>query len=397
MLELLMVKNIAIFGSTGSIGKNALKVIDALGTQYKITALSAHSNVKLLAEQVRRYRPEFVAVTNPDYYGELRESVEDLDIKIMAGPEGLVEIAQLEEVDIVLTAVVGSAGLPAVLAAAGSGKQLAIANKEPLVIAGQMLMKAAKENGSTILPVDSEHSAVFQAMQAGSRDEVNKIILTASGGPFREATVEQIKNVSLEQTLSHPVWNMGPKITVDSATMMNKAFEVIEAHWLFDMPTEKIDVLIHPESIVHSLVEFVDGSVIAQLGEPDMCLPIQYALTYPKRVAGIAKPLRLDKIGNLTFDKPNEQVFRSLTLGFEVARTGGTAAVVFNAANEAAVEEFLAGRINFVTIMDLIEDCLSKHNVKTSLSLEDIFEADSWARREVAGNIKRITRSARAI
>ena len=397
MLELLMVKNIAIFGSTGSIGKNALKVIDALGTQYKITALSAHSNVKLLAEQVRRYRPEFVAVTNPDYYGELRESVEDLDIKIMAGPEGLVEIAQLEEVDIVLTAVVGSAGLPAVLAAAGSGKQLAIANKEPLVIAGQMLMKAAKENGSTILPVDSEHSAVFQAMQAGSRDEVNKIILTASGGPFREATVEQIKNVSLEQTLSHPVWNMGPKITVDSATMMNKAFEVIEAHWLFDMPTEKIDVLIHPESIVHSLVEFVDGSVIAQLGEPDMCLPIQYALTYPKRVAGIAKPLRLDKIGNLTFDKPNEQVFRSLTLGFEVARTGGTAAVVFNAANEAAVEEFLAGRINFVTIMDLIEDCLGKHNVKTSLSLEDIFEADSWARREVAGNIKRITRSARAI
>ncbi len=392
-----MVKNIAILGSTGSIGKNALKVIDALGNQYKITALSAHSNVKLLAEQVRRYKPEFVAVTNPEYYKKLWDSVEDLDTRIMSGPDGLIEIAQLEEVDIVLTAVVGSAGLPAVLTAAGCGKKLAIANKEPLVIAGQLLMKTAKENGSTILPVDSEHSAIFQAMQSGSRDEINKIILTASGGPFREATVEQIQDVSLEQTLSHPVWNMGPKITVDSATMMNKAFEVIEARWLFDMSTEKIEVLIHPESIVHSLVEFVDGSVIAQLGEPDMCLPIQYALTYPRRVAGIAKSLRLDKIGSLTFEKPNEQVFRSLKLGFEVARTGGTAAVVFNAANEVAVEEFLAGRINFVTIMDLIEDCLGKHNVKTSLSLEDIFEADSWARREVAGNIKRIARSARAI
>jgi 1-deoxy-D-xylulose-5-phosphate reductoisomerase len=388
-----MVKNIAILGSTGSIGKNALRVIDALGDRYKVAALSAHSNVKLLSEQVRRYKPGFVVVTNPDCYGELRESVEDSDIEILAGPDGLVEIAQLEEVDIVLTAVVGSAGLPAVLAAAGGGKKLAIANKEPLVIAGQLLMEAAKENDSTILPVDSEHSSIFQAMQSGSREEVNKIILTSSGGPFREFTIEDIKNVSLEQTLSHPVWNMGPKITVDSATMMNKAFEVIEAHWLFDMPTEKIDVLIHPESIVHSRVVFVDGSVIAQLGEPDMCLPIQYALTYPKRVAGITKPLRLDEIGNLTFEKPNRQVFRSLTLGFEVARTGGTAAVVFNAANEAAVEEFLVGKINFVNIMDLIEDCLNRHIVKKNVSLEDIFEADSWARREVAGNIRRIARN----
>jgi 1-deoxy-D-xylulose-5-phosphate reductoisomerase len=397
LLELiLMVKNIAILGSTGSIGKNALKVIDALGNQYNIVALSAHSNVGLLAEQTRRYKPEFVAVTNPDYYNKLRESVRDLDIKIMAGPESLVEIARLGKVDIVLTAVVGSAGLPAVLAAAGSGKQLAIANKEPLVIAGQLLMKTAKENGSTILPVDSEHSAVFQAMQSGSRDEVCKIILTASGGPFRETDLEGIKNVSLEQTLSHPVWNMGPKITVDSATMMNKAFEVIEARWLFDIPAEKIDILIHPESIVHSLVEFVDGSVIAQLGEPDMCLPIQYALTYPKRIAGIAKTLQLDKIGNLTFEKPNRLVFRSLTLGFEVARTGGTAAVVFNAANEAAVEEFLAGRINFVTIMDLIEDCLNKHNVKRTLALEDILEADSWARREVKETIRHGTTTVRA-
>ena len=390
-----MVKKIAILGSTGSIGRNALRVIDALGPRYQVSALSAHSNVRLLAEQAMQYKPKVIAVTNPDYDKELRELIGDSDIEIIAGPDGLIEIAQLEEVDIVLTAVVGSAGLPAVLAAARSGKQLAIANKEPLVIAGELLMKEAKDNGSTVLPVDSEHSAVFQAMQSGNREEVNKIILTASGGPFRQASVEDIKNVSLEQALSHPVWDMGPKITIDSATMMNKAFEVIEARWLFDMPAEKIDVLIHPESIVHSLVEFVDGSVIAQLGEPDMCLPIQYALTYPARVAGITRPLWLDKIGNLTFEKPNLEVFRALALGFEVARIGGTAAVVFNAANEAAVEEFLAGRINFVTIIELIENCLDKHNVKKCVTLEELLEADSWARREVARSLKHRTESAK--
>ncbi len=392
-----MVKNIAILGSTGSIGKNALRVIDALGSRCRISALSAHSNVQLLAEQAKKYRPKFAAVTNPDYDKELRELVGDLDIEILAGPDGLIEIAQLEEVDIVLAAVVGSAGLPAILAAARDGKQLAIANKEPLVIAGELLMKEAKENGSTILPVDSEHSAVFQAMQSGSREEVKKIILTASGGPFREATVEDIRNVTLEQALAHPVWDMGPKITVDSATMMNKAFEVIEARWLFDMPVEKMEVLIHPESIVHSLVEFVDGSVIAQLGEPDMCLPIQYALTYPARIAGITKPLRLEQIGSLTFEKPNLEVFRALALGFEVARTGGTAAVVFNAANEAAVEEFLAGRINFVTIVELIEHCLNKHNLKTSVSLEELVEADTWARKEVARSLKHRTEGAKTL
>ena len=390
-----MVKKIAILGSTGSIGRNALRVIDALGPRYQVSALSAHSNVRLLAEQAMQYKPKVIAVTNPDYDKELRELIGDSDIEIIAGPDGLIEIARLQEVDIVLTAVVGSAGLPAVLTAARSGKQLAIANKEPLVIAGELLMKEAKDNGSTVLPVDSEHSAVFQAMQSGNREEVNKIILTASGGPFRQASIEDIKNVSLEQALSHPVWDMGPKITIDSATMMNKAFEVIEARWLFDMPAEKIDVLIHPESIVHSLVEFVDGSVIAQLGEPDMCLPIQYALTYPARVAGITRPLWLDKIGNLTFEKPNLEVFRALALGFEVARIGGTAAVVFNAANEAAVEEFLAGRINFVTIIELIENCLDKHNVKKCVTLEELLEADSWARREVARSLKHRTESAK--
>jgi len=378
-----MAKQIAILGSTGSIGKNALRVIDALGPQYPVIALSAHSKVELLAEQARRYKPRFVAVANSDYVEQLHELVSDLDVEILTGPDGLVEIAQLEEADIVLTAVVGAAGLPAVLAAAKCGKQLAIANKEPLVVAGELLVAEAKKNGSVILPVDSEHSAIFQAMQSGTREEVDKIILTASGGPFRGASVEDIRNVTLEQALAHPVWNMGPKITIDSATMINKAFEIIEARWLFDVPVDKIEVLIHPESIIHSLVEFVDGSVVAQLGEPDMCLPIQYALTYPQRAAGISKRLRLEQTGKLTFEKPDLKTFRALPLAYEVVRTGGTAAAVFNAANEAAVEEFLAGEIEFVNIVELIEHCLNKHDVKTSASLEELLEADAWARKEV--------------
>ncbi|MFZ0035071.1 MAG: 1-deoxy-D-xylulose-5-phosphate reductoisomerase [Sedimentisphaerales bacterium] len=378
-----MAKRIAILGSTGSIGKNALRVIDALGAGYEVVALSAHSSVELLAKQVRRYKPRFAAITNADFAEQLRELVNDLDVEVLAGPEGLAEIAQLEEVDIVLTAVVGAAGLPAVLSAAQAGKTLAIANKEPLVIAGELLTRTVKASGSVILPVDSEHSAIFQAMQAGSREEVSKIILTSSGGPFRKMSPETIENVTLEQALSHPVWDMGPKITVDSATMMNKALEVIEAHWLFDMPVEKIEILIHPESIVHSLVEFVDGSLIALLGKPDMCLPIQYALTYPVRVAGLAEHLQLERIGKLTFERPNVETFRALSLGFEVARTGGTAAVVFNAANEAAVGEFLAGRIKFAGIIRLIEHCLNKHNVKKRVSLEELLEADAWARKEV--------------
>jgi len=378
-----VIKQIAILGSTGSIGRNALEVIDALGAGYQVVALSAQSSVRLLADQARRYRPEFIAVTDADYAGQLGELVGALDVEILAGPEALVKIAQLDQVDVVLAAVVGAAGLPALLAAGRRGKRLAIANKEPLVIAGELLREETQKHGGVILPVDSEHSAVFQAMQSGTRDEVKRIILTASGGPFRQATAEELQYVTAEQALAHPVWNMGPKITVDSATMMNKAFEIIEARWLFDMPLDKVEVLIHPESIVHSLVEFVDGSTIAQLGEPDMCLPIQYALTYPTRVAGIAKELRLEEIGKLTFEKPDFRTFRALPLAYEVAQAGGTAPVVFNAANEAAVEEFLAGRIKFVSIVEFIEHCLDKHNVKTKVSLEELLEADAWARREV--------------
>ena len=378
-----MAKCVTVLGSTGSIGKKALDVIESLGPEYEVFALSAHSSFELLAAQAHRHKPKYIAITDAEHYKQLCELTEDLDVKVLAGSDSLVEIAQFDQADIVLTAVVGAAGLPAILAAAVKGKTLAIANKEPLVIAGQLLTETVKASGGTILPVDSEHSAVFQAMQSGSAEEVSKIILTASGGPLRNATAEDIRNVTVEQALAHPVWDMGPKITVDSATMMNKALEVIEAHWLFGVPVEKIDVLVHPESIVHSLVEFVDGSVIAQLGTPDMCLPIQYALTYPRRVAGIAKHLRLDKLGQLNFEKPNLEVFRALSLGFEVAQKGGTAAVVFNAANEAAVEEFLGGRIGFTNIVELIEHCLDEHDFKKELTLEEILDVDAWARKEV--------------
>jgi len=386
-----MAKRIAILGSTGSIGRNALRVVDALGPEYEITALSAHGNFELLGQQVKKYKPKYVAITNTDCAGALGELISGLDVRILSGPDSLIEIAQLAEVDTVLTAIVGAAGLPAVLAAAKCGKTLAVANKEPLVIAGELLTKAARENGGTILPVDSEHSAIFQAMQSGRAEEVSKIILTASGGPFRKANHEDIQNVTPEQALSHPTWDMGPKITIDSATMMNKALEIIEAHWLFGVPVEKIEVLIHPESIVHSLVEFMDGSVIAQLGVPDMCTPIQYALTYPVRVAGIAKHLQLEDIGKLTFEKPNLKTFRALELGYEVAKKGGTAAAVFNAANETAVQEFLAGNIKFVNIVKLIDDCLNKHDVKTNASLEELLEADAWARNEVLECLKQRT------
>ncbi|MBN1975695.1 MAG: 1-deoxy-D-xylulose-5-phosphate reductoisomerase [Sedimentisphaerales bacterium] len=378
-----MEKKIAILGSTGSIGTNALRVIESLGPEYQVFALSAHSNIELLAQQAKKYKPDFIAVTNPRFAQELHDLIGDLDVEILSGPEGLVQIAQLDDIDIVLAAVVGSAGLPALLAAAEKGKKLAIANKEPLVIAGQLLLEKTKKNGGSIIPVDSEHSAVFQAMQSGKHEEVHKIILTASGGPFRKFSLEDIENATLEQALVHPVWDMGPKITIDSATMMNKAFEVIEARWLFDMPSEKLDVLIHPESIIHSLVEFVDGSIIAQMGVPDMCLPIQYALTYPNRVPGISRRLRLEEVGSLTFHKPNMEIFRALRLGFEVARIGGTTAVVFNAANEAAVEEFMAGRIKFVNIVELIEYCLNKHSNKNNVSLEELLETDIWARKQV--------------
>ena len=384
-----MTKNIAILGSTGSIGRNSLRVIDALGEDYKVVALTAHDNIELLAKQVRKYRPQVIGSTNAKRSAELKTLLKDFDGEILAGPESLIEIAKLNTADTVISAVVGAIGLGAAMAVVQEGKILAVANKEPLVIAGELLTATAAKTGATILPIDSEHSAVFQAMHAGNKDEVNKVILTASGGPFRGATVEQMRNVTIDEALAHPTWSMGPKITIDSATMVNKALEVIEARWLFDIDAEKIDVLVHPESIVHSLVEFVDGSVIAQMSSPDMCLPIQYALTYPRRIKGVTPHLRLDKLGVLTFEKPDMKVFRGLAIGFEVAKTGGTAAAVFNAANEQAVKEFLEGNVKFDMIIELIEYCLSKHSVKTDVSLEELLNADLWARNEVSEWLKK--------
>jgi 1-deoxy-D-xylulose-5-phosphate reductoisomerase len=387
-------KNIAILGSTGSIGRTALNVIDGLNThletkeRFEVIALSCHNNVKLLAEQTKHYKPRYVAVTDADYLDQFKRLIENQKVEILAGAEGLEKIAGLDGVDTVLAAVVGVAGLPAILAAIRKGKRIAIANKEPLVIAGQLITSEAKKYGAELLPVDSEHSAIFQALQAGKHEEVAKIVLTTSGGPFRGATTEEIQNATLEQALAHPVWRMGPKITVDSATMMNKALEIIEARWLFDIKADKIEVLVHPESIIHSLVEFVDGSVIAQMGCPDMSLPIQYALTYPARLAGSAKKLHLDRLRTLTFEKPNPKVFPAIEMGFEVAQKGGTAAAVFNAANEAAVEQFLAGAIKFGNIVELVRHCLANCDAKTDVSLEELLEADKRTKRKVTECLK---------
>jgi 1-deoxy-D-xylulose-5-phosphate reductoisomerase len=378
-----MSKKIAILGSTGSIGQNTLSVIEALGPEYEVVALSAHSRVEMLAQQAEKFRPQVIALTDGVGAGGLEMLKSRFHGRILTGPGALVEIASMPEVDIVLCGIVGAAGLPAVVAAAKAGKILAIANKEPLVIAGQILMETARKYGATILPVDSEHSAVFQSLLAGKKNEVKKIILTASGGPFRKASIEVFENATKEQALAHPTWAMGPKITVDSATMMNKALEIIEAVRLFEMPVEKVDVVIHPESIIHSMVEYVDGSVIAQMGTPDMKTPIQYALTWPDRAPGIAKGLDLATLGKLTFEIPNRSIFRSLDLGFEAARVGGTLPAVLNAANEAAVDLFLNGHILLGAIPGLVERCMNAHTVVPNPTLEELMEIDGWARREV--------------
>ncbi len=383
-----MSKRVAILGSTGSIGQNALQVLTALRPEYEVAALTAHSRIDLLAEQVRRFQPKIAAVTHPNFSPKNIPFLDSFQGQVLCGPQSLTEIASREDIDIILFAVVGAAGLPALLAAARAGKRLAIANKEPLVIAGELLTRQAAAGGAEILPIDSEHSAVFQALQAGRPGEVRRIVLTASGGPFLRSRPEDIEQATAAQALAHPTWRMGPKITVDSATMVNKALEVMEARWLFGLPVDKIDVLIHPESVIHSMVEFIDGSVMAQMGTPDMKTPIQYALTYPHRKPGLSKGLQLETLGRLTFEAPDLSRFRALAVGYEAARLGGSAPVVFNAANEEAVAAFLEGRIRFGRIIELIEQCLQNHSVQTHLSLEALLEIDRWARQEVHRNLE---------
>lgn len=379
-----MPKRVAILGSTGSIGVSALDVIAHLPDRLRATALSGHNNVDRLIEQCAQFNPSAVAVANESAAARVRGKVTG---DIYRGPAGLCEIATRDDIDIVLAAIVGAAGLPAVFAAVQAGKQIALANKESLVIAGSLLIPAARERKVRIVPVDSEHSAVFQAMSAGRLAEVKRVILTASGGPFRTWPLDRIRDATPADALNHPTWRMGSKITIDSATMFNKALEIIEAVWLFDLPPEKIDVVVHPESIVHSMVEFEDGNVIAQLSPPDMRTPIQYALTCPDRLPGVGRRLDLSRACSLTFEPPDMQRFPALRLGYECARRRGTTGAVLNAANEAAVTAFTTGKIAFGRIAELVEAALERHRFEPEPTMDDLLEADQWARDAVASMI----------
>ena len=376
-------KRVTLLGSTGSIGKSSLSVLAALCDRFELTAVAGGSQWQLLANQARKYNLQKVLIADESKKSDLEKALVDTDCTVMGGEDAMVNLACDPDCDILIVAVVGAAALPAVLAATKAGKTIAIANKESLVVAGCLLMPLAKQYGATILPVDSEHSAILQAMHAGEPHEVDKVIITSSGGPFRTWSAEQIAAATLDDALNHPTWNMGPKISIDSATMMNKALEVIEARWLFDLDVDRIEVLVHPESIVHSLVEFRDGSVIAQLAAPDMQLPIQYALTFPERLAGPARRLNLGQLGQLNFEVPDVKRFPGLKLGFDVAAAGGSAGAVFNAANEAAVDAFRAGCIGFGQIAQQVKASLDAHHWIAQPNLSELLEADSWARRTV--------------
>lgn len=376
-------KNVAVLGSTGSIGRSTLEVIAHSGGRLRAVALSAHTSTQQLLRQAREIRPRWVVISDDSAAAGVADSDLPPGTELFSGQSGLCRIAQAPEVDVVVAAIVGSAGLQGTWAALEAGKTVALANKETLVVAGPLAMRLAAETGATILPVDSEHSAVFQALAAGERKEVRRIILTASGGPFRNHTAEQLAAVTVDEALSHPTWNMGPKITVDSATMMNKALEIIEARWLFDVPPEQIDVVVHPQSVVHSMIEYVDGSVVAQLSPPDMKLPIQYAMTYPARRNCPAEKLDLTQCLQLDFEPPDEDRFPALRLGREVARCGGTAGAVLNAANEAAVAEFLAGRVSFTEIVPACRSVLEAHTFDPQPTLETLLAQDAWARKEI--------------
>jgi 1-deoxy-D-xylulose-5-phosphate reductoisomerase len=377
-----MPRQVLILGSTGSIGRSALEVAAKLPEEFRIVGLAARQEWRLLADQAIHCGAQIVAIADEQHYDNLRQAC-PAGTRVLAGPEGLVELVQTTGAEFVLAAIVGAAGLPATLAAVERGLTVGLANKESLVVAGALLMPLAAERGSTLIPVDSEHSAIFQALHAGRREDVRRIHLTASGGPFREWPQERIAEATLADALNHPTWSMGPKITIDSATMMNKALEIIEAHWLFDLPPDQIDVLIHPESIVHSMVEFHDGSLIAQLGTPDMKTPIQYALTYPRRVTGIAEPLDWSQARTLHFEPPDFERFPALRMGYLAARQGGSSGAVLNAANEVAVELFRAGAIRFGRIAALTEQVLAAHRNLARPALPELLACDAWARQEV--------------
>ena len=374
-----MSKRIAVLGSTGSIGRQSLDVIDACG--MSVAALTANSSVERMEEQARQFKPELVALVDEKAADDLRVRLADTNVKVAGGMSGLLEAAAIPSADTVITSVVGMVGLRPTLAAIREGKRIALANKETLVCAGELVLEEAQDYGAQILPVDSEHSALFQSLEGNDPKEVKRLILTCSGGPFYGKKAEELEHVTREDALRHPNWSMGAKITVDSATLMNKGLEFIEAMHLYHMPPEKISVLIHRESIIHSLVEYCDNAMIAQLGSPDMRLPIQYALTWPRRIPGPAAPLDLWGCGGLTFGTPDTETFRCLALAYEAARAGGTAGAILNGANEAAVAQFLAGKIGFLDIARRVERAMERVAVVQEPGLEDILNADQEARR----------------
>ncbi len=367
-----MTKKIAILGSTGSIGTQTLEVITAHPDQFEAEILTAHENVDLLAQQAVQFQPNAVVIGNKEKYGRLKDALSQHPIKIFAGYDAIAQAVTLPSVDTVVTAVVGFCGLTPTVKAIEAGKHIALANKETLVVAGELITKLAEEHRVPILPVDSEHSAIFQCLQGEQYNPIEKIILTASGGPFRNKTAEELTRVTKDEALRHPSWNMGPKITVDSATLMNKGLEVIEARWLFDVPADRIEVLIHPQSIIHSMVQFTDGSVKAQLGVPDMKVPIQYALSYPFRFTSDFPRLDFSKYPSLTFDRPDTQRFPALELAFEALAKGGNMPCVLNAANEVAVDAFLNGRIGFADIPRMAEQAMQRISYIARPTLDDL-------------------------
>lgn len=374
-------KRLVILGSTGSIGVSTLEIVAGQPGLFQVVALTAGRNLSLLEEQITRFHPDVVAVPDRLNAQRLKQRIGDRGPEVLYGMDGLIACATASNADMVVSAIVGAAGLEPTLAAIEAGKDIALANKETLVIAGELVMAAVAKSGGKLFPVDSEHSAIFQSLEGHRKEDVRRLILTASGGPFHNWSIDDLHGVTAEDALAHPNWNMGRKITIDSATMMNKGLEVIEAHWLFELPVDRIAVHIHPESIVHSMVEYVDGAVIAQLGIPDMKTPIAYALSYPERLALDLPPLDLCRMGTLHFATPDSHCFPCLDLAYEAIRRGGTTPAVLNAANELAVDAFLQGRAGFLDIPRVISAVLDQHACQALAGLEAVLAADAWARR----------------